>query len=344
MGILKVGRPPETVSGAHSVAEEIAAADLNNLYISSCFFKDPEKYSAFCAFYAVMRVVDDRIDDLPSRTGLSAEDRRAEHDVVRAWEEGVAACYANGPRDQSTLDRCAHGQAGALLDSVAISLRSFRVPSVLWEDFFRAMHRDIDRPRFESWREFIDYTEGASVAPTTVYLFLIASRQDSTGDHYGLPGSFDLDHCGHHLGVFAYLGHIVRDLAEDLSTGQEGLLYFAHDDMEAHGVTERTLFDDLARQEASPETRALVADLIGRAREHLAQGRGLLRGAESWMEEDCLFILELIITMYERVIDKIESCSFDPLAGHHRLSREEKQQVIHEVAAGTNGLMDLTSR
>lgn len=101
------------------MAEEIAAADRNNLYISSRFFTDPEKYSAFCAFYAVMRVVDDRIDDLPSRTGLSAEDRRAEHDVVRAWEEGVAACYADRPPDQSTLDRCAHGQARALLDAVA---------------------------------------------------------------------------------------------------------------------------------------------------------------------------------------------------------------------------------
>ena len=123
-----------------------------------------------------------------------------------------------------------------------------------------------------------------------------------------------------------------------MAAGQEELLYFAHDDMEAHGVTERMLFDDLARQEASPETRALVADLLGRAREHLARGLGLLQGAESWLEKDCLFILELIITMYERVIDKIESSSFDSLAGRHRLSPEEKQQVIQEVGSGTNGL------
>ncbi|MFG1691451.1 phytoene/squalene synthase family protein [Gemmatimonadota bacterium] len=333
MGILKLGQPPKTVSGVHSVAEEIAAADLNNLYMTSCFFSDPEKYSAFCAFYAVMRVVDDRIDDLPSRAGLSEEDRRAEHDAVQAWEEGIAACYAGWPPEQPTLDRCGHDQAGELLDAVAISLRSFRVPSVLWEDFFRAMHRDIDRPRFETWREFLRYTEGASVAPTTIYLFLLASRHDSTDAHYRPPESFAFHSCGYHLGIFAYLGHIVRDLAEDLGTGREGLLYFAHEDMEAHGVTERMLFEDLARRRASPETRALVADLSGRAREHLGRGRGLLGGADSWLEQDCLFILELIITIYERVIDKIESCSFDPLAGQHRLSGEEKRQVIQEVAS-----------
>ena len=62
---LKLGRRPRTQEGSHGVAEEIAAADLNNLYLSSRFFANQEKYKAFCAFYAVMRVVDDRIDDIP---------------------------------------------------------------------------------------------------------------------------------------------------------------------------------------------------------------------------------------------------------------------------------------
>jgi phytoene synthase len=328
-------RRPEPLAGSHGIAEEIAAADLNNLYVSSCFFREPEKYQAFCAFYAVMRVVDDRIDDLPSRTALSPEDRQAEHDVVRAWEEGIAACYEDRRPDQATLARCAHDHSAALLEAVAISLRSFPVLSNLWDDFFRAMHHDIDRSRFETWREFLDYAGGASVAPTTIYLFLIASRRGPPQGPFRPPDSFDLRLCGYQLGVFAYLGHILRDLAEDLSTGQEGLLYFSREDMLAHGVTVPGLFADLTEGKASVETRSLIADLLGRAREHLNLGRGSLTEAESWLTPDCRFILELIITMYERVIDKIESCNLDPMAGRHRLSRGEKEQVIREVADRT---------
>jgi phytoene synthase len=315
------------------VAEGIAAADLNNLYLSSCFFADRKKYRAFCAFYAVMRAVDDRIDELPSRIDLSVEDRRAEHDVVGAWEDGVAACYGDRSPDEATLTRCAHPRAPELLDAVRSSLRLFRVPAGLWDNFFRAMRRDIDRSRFATWEEFLQYTEGASVAPTTIYLFLIASQRVGTQGRFQPPDSFDLLRCGHHLGVFAYLGHIVRDLAEDLGTGREGLLYFAEEDMSAHNVTEDRLFSDLAVREASTETRTLVADLLGRAREHLANGRALLTGAESWLEPDCRFILETIITIYERVIERIEACSFDPMPGRHRLSQGEKEQVIQEVAA-----------
>jgi phytoene synthase len=328
---------------SHSVAERIAAADLNNLYISSRFFREPEKYFAFCAFYAVMRVVDDRIDDLPSRTGLSAEERQAEHEVVRAWEEGIAAAYEDRRPDRATLDRCAHDDAGALLAAVAASLRSFRVPSGLWGDFFRAMHHDVDRSRFQTWQEFLDYAEGASVSPTTIYLFLIASRQDRVGDQFWTPDNFDTRLCGHHLGLFAYLGHIVRDLGEDLSTGKEGLLYFAREDMEANGVTERRLFSDLSRRKASVETRNLIRDLLKRAKEHLSQGRGLMEGSESWLEPDCRFILELIVTMYEEVIDKIESCGFDPFAGRHRLSRAEKERIVRGVAARTGFVGPLTA-
>jgi phytoene synthase len=313
------------------------------LYISSRFFREPEKYFAFCAFYAVMRVVDDRIDNLPSRTGLSEEERQKEHEVVCAWEEGITAAYEDRRPNQTTLDRCAHDDAGALLAAVAASLRSFRVPSGLWGDFFRAMHHDVDRSRFQTWQEFLNYAEGASVSPTTIYLFLIASRRNQVEGRFRVPDSFEIRLCGHHLGLFSYLGHVVRDLAEDLSTGKEGLLYFAREDMEANGVTERRLFSDLSRRKASVETRNLIHDLLTRAREHLSQGRGLMEGIEAWLEPDCRFILELIVSMYEEVIDKIESCGFDPLAGRHRLSRADKEQIVRGVAARTGFSGPLTA-
>ena len=63
---------------AHEVTEAIASKDRNNLYVTSTFFRGHIKYRAFCAYYAIMRVVDDRIDNLPSQSSRCAELRKRE--------------------------------------------------------------------------------------------------------------------------------------------------------------------------------------------------------------------------------------------------------------------------
>jgi phytoene/squalene synthetase len=67
---------------AYKVTEAIASKDHNNLYITSLFFKDRLKYKAFCAFYAVMRIVDDRIDNLPLSIKQNEESCKRELKVV----------------------------------------------------------------------------------------------------------------------------------------------------------------------------------------------------------------------------------------------------------------------
>jgi phytoene/squalene synthetase len=127
----------------------------------------------------------------------------------------------------------------------------------------------------------------------------------------------------------------VRDLTEDLGSGEEGLLYFSREDMDAFGLTELRLRADVEARRASAQTRDLIAALLGRARTHLSLGRDSLTGVESDLDPDCRFILDLIITIYERVVDKIESCDFDPMADRHRLSRTEKTQIVRAVAGRT---------
>jgi phytoene/squalene synthetase len=312
-----------------------ASRDHNNLYLTSCFFRDTERYRAFCAFYALMRVVDDRIDNLPDRAMLTESDRRREHLVVSAWEEGVLGCYGGRAPSPAVAQRCRRRDAPALLESLANSLAVFPVPRALWESFFRSMHWDLDHGRFDTWRDFLAYTEGASVSPTTIYLVLLASRRSSSTGVFSLPSGFDLADCGRQLGTFAYLGHIVRDLAVDLRASERGLLYFSREDMKAHGVTEEGLFADVANGEASESVRSLVADLLGRARSYLGRGRSSMEALHGKIEDDCAFVLELIVTMYERVIERIQQCDHDPLAGRHRLSGADKRAIVKDVTTRT---------
>ncbi len=324
--------PPQALVDAYSSAETIAARDLNNLYLTSCYFADRQRYWAFCAMYSVMRVVDDRIDAIPSRSDLDTDQRQREHAVVDAWAAALEGAQRGAPASRRQIAACEDPQAADLLQVCADAMHRFPVPLSLWRNFFAAMHLDLDQPRFATYQGFLDYTEGASVAPTTIYLYLISAQQAAPGEPYLLPADFDLIGCGRHLGTFAYLGHIVRDLAEDLATGDEGLIYVATDDLTHFGLDEAALRRDLAAKKASPALRQLVAELRLRSGRHLTAGRRLLAPLSGSLAADCSYILELILTIYQRVLGKIEQAGDDPMAERHRLSMEEKEEIALEVA------------
>jgi phytoene synthase len=322
-------------SGADAGAEAIAARDGNNLYRTSCFFQDLERYRAFCAQYAVMRLVDDRIDAIPSRVALSPADRCAEQEIVNLWQRIVTATHrgdsAGAGRRVASLPE---PRAGALLPALAAAFRRFPAPLSLWDNFFAAMRRDLAGARFTTYHEFLDYAEGATVAPTTIYLYLLAASPQPDGSYQPPPG-FDLIRCGRALGLFAYLGHILRDLPEDLATGSEGLLYFAADDLNRHRLTEAMLFADLAEGRSRDALRALVATLIARARAALAEGRGYLNTLQGRLAPDCAFILDLIIAIYEAVLEKIEASDCDLMARRHHLTDAEKFGIAKRLARRT---------
>ncbi len=52
------------------------------------------------------------------------------------------------------------------------------------------------------------------------------------------------------------------------------------------------------------------------------------------LSRDRAFILELIVRIYEAALDRIESCSCDPMTGAHRLTEVEKKEIAGSLAAG----------
>ncbi|HLE84358.1 MAG TPA: squalene/phytoene synthase family protein [Thermoanaerobaculia bacterium] len=334
---------------AYSRAESIASRDLNNLYLTSRFFADPVRYRAFCAFYAVMRRVDDRVDELCARSGVPAAERERVAAEVAAWRRAVEAVdrgRSSGGALAAVGDPAA---AGELLAAFADAHGRFRVPLALWRNFFAAMDRDLEDRRFESYGEFLEYAEGATVAPTTIYLLLLTSRPagapaadpahgpapppggSERARYEPLPG-FDFRECGRQLGLFAYLTHILRDLPQDLAAGERGLVYLARDDMARFGVTEATLRRDLARGRAGEGARALLAELGGRARAHLERGRALLAALEAELSADCAFILALIVAIYDEALARIAAQGFDPFPERHRLGLREKRRIVARTA------------
>jgi presqualene diphosphate synthase len=307
---------------ARSASEAIASRDLNNLYRTSLFFVDRQRYRAFCAQYAVMRVVDDRVDNLPPQSRRNAETRATEMAVLEAWRVAVERAYAGQGVFASALD---HPDAYELMSNLLESFGRFPAPIQIWRRFFEAMRRDLIGGRFARYTDFLDYARGASGSPTTLYLYLLAGRK--TGGQYLPPPEVDIESCGQLLGLFAYLAHILRDLPEDLEAVEGGLLYLAEDDMRAHGVTVELLFQDLASRRGSPPVRSLVKELMSRARAALLEARVYERQLAAQMTKDCAFILRLIVGIYEAVLDRIEACDCDPMGRKHQLKDSDKQAL-----------------
>jgi phytoene/squalene synthetase len=322
-------------------AESIASRDLNNLYLASRFFRDRKRYLAFCAYYAVMRVVDDRVDDLSARRPVPADELAAAEREVRAWRRAIRGLY-DGASEPSTADREALGGHAALLAAFGDALARFPVPRSLWENFFDAMERDLREPRFDSFGEFLDYAEGATVAPTTIYLSLLASSETAPGDErYAPPEDFELIECGRRLGLFAYLVHILRDLPKDLSAGESSLIYLAGDDMAAYAVTDEMLAEASERGVACDGLRALLAELGRRARGYLDSGRALVTPLRGKITPDCEFVLELIIGLYEELLARIKAQGFDPFPEKHQLGLLDKRRLVMEIARRVGFPMDV---
>jgi phytoene/squalene synthetase len=213
------------------------------------------------------------------------------------------------------------------------------VPRILWHNFFAAMARDVEAPRFRTYTEFLAYAEGATAAPTTIYLYLLTSYRCAPGEGpYLPPEGFDLFCYGRALGLFAYLAHILRDLPDDVGGHRgadgEGLLYVAEDDLARHQLTPTMLYEDCVRGCGSAALRRLVSTLTVRSRAALAEGQRYLTALNGQLSPDCAFILRLIIALYVKTLQKIEACGCDPMLRRHTLSEAEKMAIVRQALAG----------
>ena len=275
-------------------AERVASKDRSNLYVVSQFFEDRLRYDAFIAMYAVMRLVDDLVDDVMDKALLSDEARDELLGEIDHWEQRVRAAYVGV------------GMSDPIDIAFAAAVKTFPVPIELWLSFLDAMRFDVRKPRFSDFDEFLEYCEGATVAPTAIYVYLLTARERPRGRY--LVTDFDFVECGRQLGRFAYVAHVLRDVRPDLGVGQMGLVYLSMADLRAHCLSESELHA-LADGCASPATRTrwseLVLDICGRADEMRKHGAGLAQTVWDRLPADCGFIFRLIVGTYSELLDRI---------------------------------------
>lgn len=199
----------------------------------------------FMASYMAMRLIDDQIDE------LSECERRPDSPALGAidhWLDRITSCAGGVPSPgDDTIETATFAMLAQTLPDAPFSLCHFQALA-------QAMQTDACGTTLDDWPAFWRYCEGATVAPTAIYLTLMA--------HAGGPASFDqarLWQLAQPMGRFCYCAHILRDLRKDAEAGHWLL------------TIPRTAFADLAR-----DRRALAAALLCDVDVHDALARRFL--------------------------------------------------------------------
>ena len=312
---------------ALDACEVVAAKERSNLYIASQFFENRARYDAFIAMYSVMRLVDDFIDDVPREARRSPSARARLKAELGSWERRIVAAYEDRP-------------SGDRIDiALAAAAKTFPVSIRLWLNFLDAMRFDVEQPRFQDFPQFLAYAEGATVAPAVIYVYLLTAEREEDSGQY-LVRNFDFETCGRGLGIFAYLAHILRDVAEDMLVGTTGLVYLSRADMQAHGLDEHEVRRLIERGEGDDRWRALVRQLCERAHVMERQGVALAHAQYARMAPDCAFVLDLIISVYGELLSRIEARPDAVLRGDPMLSQQDKAVLAAASARRTGYPME----
>jgi phytoene/squalene synthetase len=274
------------------------------LDIGARFWAD-DRYRAFQVCYRSMRKIDDLVDERKAEGGpIGAEEAIQYIDKIDDWLSAVRARNHEHP----------------FLAEFTSMLDRFVIPLWPWERLGRAMAYDLKHDGFATFTSFLRYTEGAAVAPASVYMHLCGLRETASGFQ---PPRFDIRRAARPLAVFSYLVHIIRDFQEDQL---RGLDYFADNLLTEYGLSR----GDLRRiAEGGPVTdsfRNLIRRYVDFAAYYRALARRTVDSVLPLMDPRYQLSVEVIYGLYSLVFEKI-----DP--GHGEFTEESLNPAPEQVEA-----------
>jgi 15-cis-phytoene synthase len=223
------------------------------------------------ALYAFVREADELVDG-PTRAADPAI-RRAALDRL---EEDLSTGLAKGESERPAIT--------ALADAAA----RHDLPLGELGTYMESMRIDCGPVRIGSWEELTDYMNGSAAAVGRIMAPLLGAPQAS--------------HSFARLGLAFQLTNFIRDVREDFALDR---IYLPAEDRERFGVGE----SDIARGEATPEFRAMLALQVERARELFTEGAPALAAVEPRVRPG----MRMARAVYLRVLDRVEGLGYDVL-------------------------------
>ncbi|MBK8883797.1 MAG: squalene/phytoene synthase family protein [Bacteroidales bacterium] len=257
--------------------------DHPNILIAANFW-DQERFCASKTCYKFMRAIDDLIDNHKAKNKLIALNERKEFVTnVEEWLKMIIISKECNPAQAELLE----------------TIEKFRIPLWPLEAFAKSMIYDINNDGFPTLQAFLDYSEGASVAPAAIFVHLNSISREN-GRYIDPP--FDVKWAATPCAIFSYLVHIIRDFQKDQLNN---LSYFADALIVKNKLTRTDLREFAEGKPVNLHFRKMVAHYYILADEYRIQTEKVIKVIGPLLEPRYQLSLQIIFNLYLMVFERI---------------------------------------
>jgi len=258
--------------------------DHPNILIAAAFWEE-DRYLAAKMCYKYMRAIDDLIDCHKSVHNVISENEKEQFtQSVSLWIENIRLA----------------DKGADINNELTEVIRKFHIPLWPLEAFAKSMIYDINHSGFATIDDFIDYSQGASVSPASVFVHLNGLTHKN-GTY--IEPAFDVRWASTPCALFSYIVHIIRDFQKDQLNH---LNYFADDAMNKNGLTATDL-KKIAHGAGIPEGfRNMIGMYYGLADQYRKKTFDIIEKICPLLEPRYRLSLMIIFNLYLMVFERID--------------------------------------
>jgi phytoene/squalene synthetase len=289
--------------------------DHPNILVAANFWEQ-ERFCAAKTCYRFMRAIDDLIDNHKAKNKLIAVTERKDFEAnVEEWLRMIIISKECNP-EQAELLR---------------TIERFKIPLWPLENFAKSMIYDIYNDGFPTLKSFLDYSEGASVAPAAIFVHLNSiSLKD--GNYVNPP--FDVRWAATPCAIFSYLVHIIRDFQKDQLNN---LSYFADDVIKKNNLTRGKLYEFAAGKPVDRKFRNLISHYYKLAEEYRIKTHDIIKEINPLLEPRYQLSLEIIFNLYLMVFERIDVAKGTFTTEELNPTPEETRERVYRTIMEFNG-------
>jgi phytoene/squalene synthetase len=283
--------------------------DHPNILIAANFW-DNERFCAAKICYKFMRAIDDLIDNHKAKNKIIKPDEREEFVAnVEEWLSMIIISEECNPLQKELIE----------------TKEKFRIPVWPLEAFAKSMIYDINNNGFPTMDAFLEYSEGASVAPASIFVHLNGLQEVNT--HYEIP-PFDVKWAATPCALFSYLVHIVRDFQKDQLNN---LSYFADDLIIKNNLNRNDLREFAEGRPVNTDFRNLIRHYYHLADKFRKETIEVIKEIKPLLKPRYQLSLEIIFDLYLMVFEKIDFRNGSFTAEELNPTPEETRERVYKT-------------